>query len=78
MSKNKVIILSVVHQKMPVSEVARSFGVSASWVHRLVKRYNKEGNPAFEQGSKAPISHPHAISAEIQAEILVLRQQLDS
>lgn len=62
---------------MPVSEVARRFDVSPSWVHRLVKRYNKEGDAAFEPASKAPVSHPHAISAEIQAEILALRQSLD-
>lgn len=78
MSKNKVLILSVIHQKLPVSEVARRYNVSASWVYRLVKQYNQIGEAAFQPRSKAPTTHPHAITAEIQTEILAIRQNLQS
>ena len=58
--------------------MARSAGVSKAWVTKLVARYRAGGEPALEPRSRRPGSCPHAIAADIQSEILELRQQLDS
>lgn len=57
MSKARLVITAVIVEKRPVSEVARSYGVSRSWVHVLLARYRAEGEAAFEPRSRRRIPH---------------------
>ncbi len=63
-------------QKLPVSEIAIRYNVSPSWIYRLVKRHQREGDAAFEPGSKAAHTNPNAISESFKQQILQLRRDL--
>ena len=48
MSKARLVITAVIIEGRSQGEVARAYGVSQSWVSRLVARYRAEGEAAFE------------------------------
>ena len=76
MSKTRLVITAVVIQKRPVPEVAATYGVSRSWVYRLLARYQREGEAVFEPRSRRPKTVPTAIPAEAVELIVELRQKL--
>ncbi len=76
MSKARLIITAVVLQGRSQAEVARAYGVSTSWVSKLVARYRAEGQAAFEPRSRAPHTHPNAIPEATVALVITLRHQL--
>jgi len=63
-------------EKRRVREVARSTGVSKSWVAVLVARYRDGGYEALAPRSRRPHSVPHRIPDELEDEIVALRKQL--
>jgi transposase len=63
MSKARLVITAVVVEGRSKSEVARDYDVSRYWVHQLVKRYQAEGEAAFEPRSRRPHTSPHATPA---------------
>jgi transposase len=75
-SKARLVITAVVAGKRPVSEVARSYGVARSWIYTLLKRYEAEGEAAFEPRSRRPGASPRAISAHASELIIRLRKEL--
>lgn len=76
MSLARLVVTAVVHQRRPVSEVARTYGVHRSWIYKLLKRYKEEGESAFEPHSRRPHTSPRAISKDTVAAILTLRAKL--
>lgn len=76
MSKNRVIVASVVLENRPKSEVARDYGVTYRWVHTLVRRYEQGGWDAVEPQSRKPKTSPRRTSPEVTARILELREKL--
>jgi transposase InsO family protein len=78
MSLNRLLITAVVIENRPVPEVAATYGVSQSWVYRLLARYRAEGEAVFEPSSKRPASNSNAIPAETVDLILELRQKLSA
>jgi transposase-like protein len=58
MSKARLVITAVVLEGRSQSEVARTYGVSQSWVSRLVARYRLEGEQAFQPRSRRPLRSP--------------------
>jgi transposase InsO family protein len=75
-SKARVVITAVVVEGRSQGEVARAYGVSQSWISRLVARYRAEGEAAFEPRSRRPKTSPTAISPDVVELILRLRKQL--
>jgi transposase InsO family protein len=75
-SKNRLVITSVVLEGRSQADVAREYGVSKGWVSKLVARYRAEGDAAFEPRSRRPNSSPGALETEIVELILHLRQSL--
>lgn len=59
-----------------LSDVARSYGVSKSWVSKLVARYRLEGEAAFEPRSRRPRTSPNRLTDEHIAAIIALRKRL--
>jgi transposase InsO family protein len=53
-SKARLVITAVVVEGRSQSEVARAYGVSQSWISRLVARYQAEGELAFTPRSRRP------------------------
>ncbi len=76
MSKARLVITAVTVEYRPVAEVPRSYGVARSWVYTLLKRYQTEGEAAFEPRSRRPKTSPAAISGEAVDLIIKLRKEL--
>jgi len=76
MSKARLVITAVIVEGRSQAEVARSYGVSAGWVSKLVARYRAEGEAAFEPRSRRPKTSPQAIDPSIVERIVALRHQL--
>jgi transposase InsO family protein len=75
-SKARLVITSVVLEGRSMREAARAYGVSHSWISRLVARYREEGERAFEPRSRRPRDSPKAIAPEVVERILQLRHEL--
>jgi len=54
-----VVITAVLIEDRSQSQVARDYGVSQSWISRLVARDKTEGDKAFEPRSRQPHTSPH-------------------
>ena len=76
MSIARRVITAVVLEGRTQAEVARSYGVSPGWVSKLVARYRREGEAAFEPHSRRPHSTPNQIDDATVALIVSLRRQL--
>ena len=76
MALGRYMVDAVVLEGRSPIELARSHGISQSWIYELVARYRQGGYPALEPRSRRPRSCPHQASSEVQAAILELRQEL--
>jgi transposase InsO family protein len=77
-SKARLVITAVVVEGRSQSEVARAYGVSQSWISRLVKRYRHEGVVAFEPRSRRPHTSPTRLAQSTIDLIVGLRGELAS
>ena len=76
MSLAELVIISVTVEGRSKSEVARDYKISRYWVQQLVKRYEAEGESAFEPRSRRPHTNPRAISLDLEDQIIRLRKDL--
>lgn len=76
MSKARLVITAVVVEGRSQSEVARAYGVSQSWISKLVARYSREGEAAFEPRSRRPRTSPGRLPEAAVALIVELRTEL--
>jgi transposase InsO family protein len=76
MSKARLIITAVITEGRSQHEVARAYGISQSWVSRLVARYHAEGEAAFQPRSRRPKTSPTAIPPATVTLITELRGKL--
>src|SRR5688572_27660784 len=72
----RYVVDAVLVEGRSPSELARSHGVSRTWIYELVKRFRAGGYPALEPRSRRPKRCPHQYGAEIEAAVLLLRGQL--
>jgi transposase InsO family protein len=70
------VITAVVIEGRTQGEVARAYGVSQSWISRLVARYRDEGDAAFEPRSRRPHTSPTATADEVVALVITIRKEL--
>ena len=61
MSKVRLVVKAVVVEGRTHAEVAAQYGLSRSWVTRLVARYRLEGDTALEARSRRPRTSPTVI-----------------
>ena len=73
-----MVITAVIVEGRSQSEVARAYGVSQSWISRLVARYRLEGDAAFEPRSRRPHTSPTRLPQPIIDLIIELREKLSS
>lgn len=76
MSLARLIITAVKDEGRTKSEVARDYGVSRYWVQTLVKRFEAEGEAAYQPRSRRPRTSPQAVPSEVEEQILRLRKEL--
>jgi transposase InsO family protein len=72
----RYVVDAVVLEGRSYREVARSHGVSKSWVGKLVARFREGGYAATEPRSRAPRTIPHRTPAELEDQIVALRKEL--
>ena len=58
------------------TQVAKDYGVARSWVYELLKRFEAEGEVAFEPRSRRPHSNPRTTSWQVEDRILFWRKDL--
>ncbi|WGL52981.1 helix-turn-helix domain-containing protein [Nocardioides sp. BP30] len=76
MSKARLVITAVIVEKRSVTEVARDYGVSRSWLYELLGRYKTDGEAAFEPRSRRPKTSPNATPTVVVDLVRALRKQL--
>src|SRR5260221_9736193 len=72
----RAVILSVTVEGLSQAETARRYKVSKAFVSRLLSRYRVEGDAAFEARSRRPKSSPTALTDDVVALIIGLRDEL--
>jgi transposase InsO family protein len=72
----QMVVDAVVLEGRSLREVARSYGVSKSWVHELVRRYREGGELALEPLSRAHKTNPRQMSSDVEEAVVRLRKQL--
>jgi transposase InsO family protein len=77
-SKARLVITAVLVEGRSQHEVARAYGVSQGWISRLVARFRREGEAAFEPRSRRPRRSPTAIPQATVDLICQLRRDLTS
>jgi len=75
-SKARLIITAVTVQGLSQAEAARTYRVSKGWVSKLLARWRREGDAAFQPRSRRPQSSPNALAGETVELILELRHRL--
>jgi transposase len=70
------VVDAIVLEGRSPSEVARSHGISRSWIYELVARYRSGGYAALEPRSRRPRSCAHQVRPRVQAAVLKLRAEL--
>ena len=76
MSKARLVITAVLIEGRSQSQVARDYGVSQSWISRLIARYTLEGDAAFEPRSRRPHTSPTRLPQATIDLIIALRTEL--
>jgi len=76
MSRARLVITAVVVEGRSQADVARAYGVSRSWVSRLVARYLAEGEAAFEPRSRRPKRLANALDDDVVTLICSIRETL--
>jgi transposase InsO family protein len=76
MSMARVVITAVRVECRSISAVAGDYGVSRRWVHELVRRFDTEGEAAFQPRSRRPHHSPNQVPAVLEDEIVRLRKKL--
>jgi transposase InsO family protein len=59
-----------------VASLARDHGLHRSWIYKLLKRYEEEGEAGLALRSRRPKTSPTAISVEIEDRIVEIRKEL--
>jgi transposase InsO family protein len=76
MSLARLVITAVKKEGRSKSEVARDCQVSRYWVQQLVKRFEAEGEAAYQPRSRRPHHSPNAVPAQLEDQIIRLRKEL--
>jgi transposase InsO family protein len=76
MSLARLVVTAVVVEGRPKAEVARTYKVSRTWVHELVRRYQTDGNAGLQPRSRRPHTNPARVDRAVEDEIVALRKQL--
>jgi transposase InsO family protein len=76
MSLARLVITAVKKEGRSKSEVARDYQVSRYWVQQLVRRFETEGEAAYQPRSRRPHHSPNAVSAQLEDQIIRLRKEL--
>lgn len=72
----QMVVDAVLLEGRSLREVAQSFGVSKSWVHKMVQRSRAGGPDGLLPRSRAPKRNPNQMSPDIEERVVMLRKEL--
>ena len=72
----RYVVEAVVLEGRSPTALARSHGISRTWVYELVNRFRAGGYDALEPRSRRPHGCPHQHGATVEAAVLELRRSL--
>jgi len=78
MSKARLVVTAVLLESRSQAEVARTYGVSESFVSRALARYREEGEAAFEPRSRRPLRSSRSTPKDVVELIVELRRDLEA
>jgi transposase InsO family protein len=76
MGLGRYVVDAIVLEGRSPSELAKSHGISRSWIYELLARYRAGGYAALEPRSRRPRSCAHRVEPKVQRAILRLRREL--
>ncbi|HEV3367575.1 MAG TPA: integrase core domain-containing protein [Acidimicrobiales bacterium] len=76
MDMGRFLIETHLRTGKPIKVLARTHGVSPSWLFKLLRRYRLEGPAGLEPRSRRPKSSPSRIADLYEDEIVTLRKEL--
>ena len=76
MSLARVVVTAVLVEGRSKASVARDYGVARSWVYELVRRFEAEGEAAFQPRSRRPKTNPRRTTDEVEDAIVRWRKHL--
>ena len=76
MGRARYLVDAVVIGGQSPNQLARSLRISRSWLFELLRRFREGGYPAIEPRSRRPHSCARQVAPDLQAAVLVLRQEL--
>jgi transposase InsO family protein len=76
MDMGRFLIETHLRTGKPIKVLARTHGVSASWLFKLLRRYRSDGEAGLEPRSRRPKRSPARIAHRWEDEIVALRKQL--
>ena len=76
MGLGRYVVDAVVLEGRSPTELAKSHGISRTWIYELVRRFRQGGYEALEPRSRRPLSCPHQHGPAVEAAILELRATL--
>ena len=71
----RILVSRIIHEGLPVREVAKAQGVSARTAYKWLKRYREEGEAGLFDRSSRPKRSPRRIPDQLRAQVANLRQQ---
>jgi len=78
MGMGRYVVDAVLLEGRSAREVARTHGISKSWIYELIKRYRAGGYEALEPRSRRPRSCPRAVSGETVQAVVQVRAELEA
>lgn len=75
MSERVKFIGACLEHEASFSDLCLDFGISRKTGYKWVRRYEAEGVSALEEHSRAPHSHPNAVSSGVVEAILAIRRR---
>jgi transposase len=78
MGMGRYLVDAVLLEGRSAREVARTHGISKTWIYELIKRYRAGGYEALEPRSRRPRSCPRAVSAETVQAVVGVRGELEA
>jgi transposase len=78
MGMGRYVVDAVLLEGRSAREVARTHGISKTWIYELIKRYRAGGYEALEPRSRRPRFCPRAVSGETVKAVVEVRAELEA
>jgi transposase InsO family protein len=74
MEERMRFVMAIVENQEPMAAACRRFAVSRKAGYKWLDRYEQEGAAGLADRSRAPLTHPHALSERVVARLIEVRR----